>query len=137
MYDSICSFLTTLSLWETCLARNNLAHFPTLKLVSEDERDGLNYISRIKDLKTEFQKWFSDFKLYETELTLFSSPFSININNVSKELQMEVLELQGNTLLKLKYDGIGIPEFYKYLGNGYSKKPLCKDSVHVWKYLRL
>lgn len=68
-----------LCLCETHLARNSLAHFPTLKLVSENERDGLNYISRIKELKTEFQKRFSDFKLYENELTLFSSPFSILI----------------------------------------------------------
>ncbi|XP_030182060.1 general transcription factor II-I repeat domain-containing protein 2-like isoform X3 [Lynx canadensis] len=121
MYDSIHSFLMKLCLWETHLARNNLAHFPTLKLVSENERDGLNYIPRIKELKTEFQKRFSDFKLYESELTLFSSPFSVNINNVSEELQMEVIELQCNTILKTKYDCVGIPEFYKHLGNGYPK----------------
>nr|XP_060480095.1 general transcription factor II-I repeat domain-containing protein 2-like isoform X1 [Panthera onca]XP_060480096.1 general transcription factor II-I repeat domain-containing protein 2-like isoform X1 [Panthera onca] len=121
MYDSIHSFLMKLCLWETHLARNNLAHFPTLKLVSENERDGLNYIPRIKELKTEFQKRFSDFKLYENELTLFSSPFSVNINNVSEELQMEVIELQCNTILKTKYDCVGIPEFYKHLGNGYPK----------------
>ncbi|XP_044890545.1 general transcription factor II-I repeat domain-containing protein 2-like isoform X1 [Felis catus] len=121
MYDSIHSFLMKLCLWETHLARNNLAHFPTLKLVSENEKDGLNYIPRIKELKTEFQKRFSDFKLYESELTLFSSPFSVNINNVSEELQMEVIELQCNTILKTKYDCVGIPEFYKHLGNGYPK----------------
>lgn len=34
---------------------------------------------------------------------------------------MEVLELQCNTILKMKYDGVGIPEFYNYLGNGYPK----------------
>lgn len=34
---------------------------------------------------------------------------------------MEVLELQGNTLLKMKYDGVGITEFYKYLGRSYPK----------------
>ncbi|XP_046498792.1 general transcription factor II-I repeat domain-containing protein 2-like isoform X1 [Equus quagga] len=62
-YDSIRSFLAELCLWETHLARNNLAHFPTLKLVSENESDGLNYIPQIKESKTEFQKTFSDFKL--------------------------------------------------------------------------
>ncbi|XP_058389185.1 general transcription factor II-I repeat domain-containing protein 2-like isoform X2 [Diceros bicornis minor] len=121
MYDSIRSFLAKLCLWETHLARNNLAHFHTLKLVSENENDGLNYIPKIKELKTEFQKRFSDFKLYENKLILFSSPFSININNVNEELQMEVIELQYNTILKAKYDDVGIPEFYKYLGNGYPK----------------
>lgn len=74
MYDSLHSFLAKLCLWETHLARNSLAHFSTLKLVSENEKDGLNYIPQIKELKTEFQKRFSDFRLYENELILFSSP---------------------------------------------------------------
>nr|KAF6336872.1 hypothetical protein mMyoMyo1_012078 [Myotis myotis] len=121
MYHAVRSFLAKLCLWETHLARNNLAHFPTLRLVSENESDGLNYIPKIKELKTEFQKRFSDFKLYENELILFSSPFSININNVNEELQMEVIELQHNTILKTKYDDVGIPEFFKYLGNSYPK----------------
>nr|KAF6495709.1 hypothetical protein HJG63_010108 [Rousettus aegyptiacus] len=70
VYDSVHSFLTKLCLWETHLARNNLAHFPMLKLVSKNENDGLNYIPKIKELKAEFQKWMSDFKLYENEYCL-------------------------------------------------------------------
>ena len=34
---------------------------------------------------------------------------------------MEVIELQCNTILKAKYGDVGIPEFYRYLGNGYPK----------------
>lgn len=55
MSDSVCAFLAKLCLWKL-LARNNLAHFPTLTLVSENESDGLTYIPKIKELKTEFQK---------------------------------------------------------------------------------
>lgn len=58
MYDSVRSFLAKLCLWASHLARNNLAHFRTLKLVSENEKDGLNYLPQIKVLKTEFQKRF-------------------------------------------------------------------------------
>lgn len=47
MYDSICSFLAKLNLWETHLAVNNLAHFPTLKSVSRNESDGLIYIPKL------------------------------------------------------------------------------------------
>lgn len=57
MYDSVRSFLAKLCLWASHLARNNLAHFRTLKLVSENEKDGLNYLPQIKAL-TEFQKRF-------------------------------------------------------------------------------
>ncbi|KAB0383318.1 hypothetical protein FD755_005235, partial [Muntiacus reevesi] len=121
MYDLIRAFLAKLCLWETHLARNNLAHFPTLKSVSRDESDGLNYIPKIVELKTEFQKRLSDFKLYESELTLFSSPFSMKIESVQEALQMEVIDLQCNTALKTKYDKVGIPEFYKYLWGSYPK----------------
>ncbi|KAM7148817.1 general transcription factor II-I repeat domain-containing protein 2 isoform 2-T3 [Molossus nigricans] len=121
MYDLIRAFLAKLCLWETHLARNNLAHFPTLKSVSRNESDGLNYIPKIVELKTEFQKRLSDFKLYESELTLFSSPFSMKIESVHETLQMEVIDLQCNTGLKARYDKVGIPEFYKYLSSSYPK----------------
>ncbi|XP_058141943.1 general transcription factor II-I repeat domain-containing protein 2B isoform X2 [Dasypus novemcinctus] len=121
MYDLIRAFLAKLCLWETHLARNNLAHFPTLKSVSRNESDGLNYIPKIAELKTEFQKRLSDFKLYESDLTLFSSPFSMKIDHVHEDLQMEVIDLQCNTVLKTKYDEVGIPEFYKYLWSSYPR----------------
>ncbi|XP_001494185.1 general transcription factor II-I repeat domain-containing protein 2 isoform X1 [Equus przewalskii] len=121
MYDLIRAFLAKLCLWETHLARNNLAHFPTLKSVSRNESDGLNYIPKIVELKTEFQKRLSEFKLYESELTLFSSPFSMKIESVPEALQMEVIDLQCNTVLKTKYDKVGIPEFYRYLWSSYPR----------------
>lgn len=88
LYNSADSFRVKLCLWETHLAQNNLAHFPMLELVSENENDGLHYIPQIKELKTKFQKRFSDFTLYENELILFRSPFSIRTHNVNEELQM-------------------------------------------------
>ncbi|XP_023102144.1 general transcription factor II-I repeat domain-containing protein 2B isoform X2 [Felis catus] len=121
MYDLIRAFLAKLCLWETHLARNNLAHFPTLKSVSRNESDALNYIPKIVELKTEFQKRLSDFKLYESELALFSSPFSVKIESVHEALQMEVIDLQCNTVLKTKYDKVGVPEFCKYLWSTYPK----------------
>ncbi|XP_014404013.1 PREDICTED: general transcription factor II-I repeat domain-containing protein 2B isoform X3 [Myotis brandtii] len=121
MYDLIRAFLAKLCLWETHLARNNLAHFPTLKSVSRNESDSLNYIPKIVELKTEFQKRLSDFKLYESELTLFSSPFSVKIESIHEALQMEVIELQCNMVLKTKYDKVGIPEFYKHLWSSYPR----------------
>lgn len=121
MYDLIRAFLAKLCLWETHLARNNLAHFPTLKSVSRNESDGLNYIPKIVELKTEFQKRLSDFKVHESELTLFSSPFSVTVESVHEALQMEVIDLQCNTVLKTKYDKVGVPEFCKYLWGSYPR----------------
>ncbi|XP_055462201.1 general transcription factor II-I repeat domain-containing protein 2 [Psammomys obesus] len=121
MYDFIRAFLAKLCLWETHLARNNLAHFPTLKSVSRSESDGLNYIPKIAELKAEFQKRLADFKACEGELTLFSSPFSTKIDSVREELQMEVIDLQCNTALRAKYDEVGVPGFYRHLWSSYPK----------------
>ncbi|XP_005344722.1 general transcription factor II-I repeat domain-containing protein 2 isoform X1 [Microtus ochrogaster] len=121
MYDFIRAFLTKLCLWETHLASNNLAHFPTLKLVSQSESDGLNYIPKIAELKTEFQRRLADFKAWEKELTLLSSPFSVQIDSVPEELQMEVIDLQCNTALRTKYDKVGVPDFYKHLWSSYPR----------------
>lgn len=121
MYDFIRAFLTKLCLWETHLANNNLAHFPTLKSVSQSESDGLNYIPKIVELKAEFQKRLADFKAWENELTLLSSPFSVKIDSVPEELQMEVIDLQCNTVLRTKYDKVGIPDFYKHLWSSYPR----------------
>ncbi|XP_050022112.1 general transcription factor II-I repeat domain-containing protein 2 isoform X3 [Alexandromys fortis] len=121
MYDFIRAFLTKLCLWETHLASNNLAHFPTLKSVSQSESDGLNYIPKIAELKTEFQRRLADFKAWEKELTLLSSPFSIQIDSVPEELQMEVIDLQCNTALRTKYDKVGVPDFYKHLWSSYPR----------------
>jgi hypothetical protein len=79
---------------ENSFDRSDLAHLPTLKLVSENESDGLSLnllLEFIKKLKTEFQKRFSDFRIYENELILLNSPFSINVNHVSEELKWRLL----------------------------------------------
>ncbi|GAB1290249.1 General transcription factor II-I repeat domain-containing protein 2 [Apodemus speciosus] len=142
MYDFIRAFLAKLCLWETHLARNNLAHFPTLKSVSRSESDGLNYIPKLAELKAEFQKRLSDFKSCESELALFSSPFSAKIDSVREELQMEVIDLQCNTVLRAKYDKVGVPDFYKHLWSSYPRyRSLCArmlsmfSSTHVCEQL--
>ncbi|XP_058536823.1 general transcription factor II-I repeat domain-containing protein 2B isoform X2 [Ochotona princeps] len=121
MYDLLRAFVAKLCLWETHLTENNLAHFPTLKAVSRSNSDGLHYIPKVVELKVEFQTRLADFKLHEGELTLFSSPFSIKVDCVREDLQMEVIDLQCNTFLKAKYDKVGVPEFYKYLWSSYPK----------------
>lgn len=121
MYDLLRAFLAKLCLWETHLARDNLAHFPTLKSVARHQGDGLSYVPRIAELKAEFQKRLADFERYESELTLFSAPFSARIESVREELQLEVIDLQCNSVLKAKYDKVGVPEFCRHLWSSYPR----------------
>lgn len=121
MCDSIQSFTMKLKLWETQLVSNNLVHFPTLKQVSTENNDGKKFISHILLLKDEFQCRFVDFQKYKDDFLLFSEPFSINVENVREDLQLELIDLQCNTNLKTKFETVGIPELFKYLENNYPK----------------
>ncbi|XP_012888672.1 PREDICTED: general transcription factor II-I repeat domain-containing protein 2B-like isoform X2 [Dipodomys ordii] len=121
MFDLFRAFLAKLALWETHLARNNLAHFPTLRAVSRSASDVLGYIPRIAGLKAEFQARLAAFHAQESELRLFSSPFSAAADHVPEELQMEVIDLQCNSALRAQYERLGVPEFCKHLRSSYPR----------------
>uniref|UniRef100_A0A0L8FZW6 Uncharacterized protein n=1 Tax=Octopus bimaculoides TaxID=37653 RepID=A0A0L8FZW6_OCTBM len=45
-------------------------------------------------------KLFSDLDRVENEILLFENPFGCNLDNMPTELQLEIIDLQVNTLLK-------------------------------------
>ncbi|VVC41440.1 Hypothetical protein CINCED_3A011834 [Cinara cedri] len=110
-----------LRLWETQLSLNNLVHFPTLKQLSTDSNDNKRYISYILLLKNEFINRFTDFQKYKDGFLLFSEPFFINTEHVREDLQLKLIDLQCNSVLKSKFEAVGVLEIFKYLGNSYSK----------------
>ena len=61
----------------------------------------------------------------EREFKLFSTPFTLDVECVSEELQMELLDLQSDSLFKEKYTKVHVLEFYKFLTN--EKYPLLFD----------
>lgn len=73
------------------------------------------YTHQIKLLETEFDRRFSDFKSCELQFRCFTSPLSIDIEIVDENLQMELIEIQCDSLLKQKCMEVGIPDFYTYL----------------------
>ncbi|KAM7290331.1 tigger transposable element-derived protein 6-like [Ixodes scapularis] len=44
-----------------------------------------------------------------------TSDETVRVDDVAPELQMELLELQANTVLKQKFEDVGVPKFYKFL----------------------
>jgi len=48
-------------------------------------------------------------------LSHFATPFDVDAEIVSEEVQMEVLDLQCDTILKQKYIDVGVSDFYKFL----------------------
>jgi hypothetical protein len=117
LYDHIKSFKVKLALWKRQFESRNFAHFPSLDQVIGVERPNLEkYIQSFSNIIDEFENRFSDFKEKEILLTMFSSPFSVNLDLLPTNLQLEFAELQCDSTLKDKFLNISILEFYsKYL----------------------
>ena len=116
MYDHVKSFKVKLRLWIKQLGKGNLAHFSTLKSLGKVEAECLKeYINLLSNLLQQFDVRFADFEVLEPQFRLFSMPFAVEIDTVAEELQMELVELQCDTVLKQKYAEVEIPEFYTFL----------------------
>lgn len=122
MYDHIRCFHLKLILFETQLTENITTHFVELKKY-QDKHQNINvkkYAKYISELKTEFQDRFLDFQSSAEDFELFMAPFSYNVTKADPNLQMELIELQCSTVLKQKYNEIGIPEFYNILPENFT-----------------
>ncbi|XP_029647131.1 general transcription factor II-I repeat domain-containing protein 2-like [Octopus sinensis] len=66
-------------------------------------------------LKQQFEERFSDLDACSSKLRIFENPFNSVIGDLPSELQMEVIDLQSNDILKDKYKEGNLIEFYKCL----------------------
>nr|XP_047135230.1 general transcription factor II-I repeat domain-containing protein 2B-like [Hydra vulgaris] len=92
------------------------------------------YSNLILKIIDEFDTRFCDFKEEKNELDLFSHPFSIKVETVRDEFQMELIELQNNKDLKDAYKDVELLELYKKYMNIEVYPHLCK---HAMKYFSL
>jgi hypothetical protein len=118
--DNIRAFQMKLMLWTNQLKNKNLSHFKSIKLLSEEKNNDninfLQYSESIELLKNEFEERFNDLKKEKFCFDLFVNPFNIKIEDSLPELQMEIIELQCNSSLKLKFESLtNLIEFYKYV----------------------
>ena len=91
----------------------NLAHFPSLREVGLIEKDTPKYLDILSNLVVEFDHCFEDFNGNTTAFELFVHPFSVNVDEVSEELQMELLELQSDSDLRSKFIEHPLQDFYR------------------------
>lgn len=112
MFGHILAFERKLHLWEYQLPHENYAHFPSLQ--EYKPRNPEIFVNMIKDLKNEFSSRFTDFRLHEDEFKLFANPFDVEVCTVSECFQMELIEMQCDDLLKLKFhsDDVSLLDFY-------------------------
>ena len=116
MYDHVKSFKVKLRLWNKQICNGNFIHFPALKSLKKIESNSLTIYSGIlNELLQQFETRFKDFKALEPQFQIFSTPFAVDVESVAEEIQMELVELQCDSILKQKYFDVGILEFYTFL----------------------
>lgn len=123
LYDYIKAFQLKLILFKSQIISKHFSHFKCCKTISgENNKIGLNinkYLSSLESLETEFNERFNDFKNYKFNFALFTNPFAIEISDAPNYIQMELIELQCDSLLKSKYSQNDVKEFYSFLPQRY------------------
>ena len=111
LFDRICAFDLKLNLWLSQLQNANYSHFPTIAENQPTEVD--KYINFLCDLQAKFSRRFADVRAHKNALTLFGTPLLANVNDVDAHLQMELIELQSNSILRSKLQEVEVLEFYQ------------------------
>jgi len=72
-----------------------------------------DYADVISEFLAEFDRCFKEFKNFKPQFALFATPFDVDAESVSKEFQMEALDLKCDKQ-KQKYMDMGVPDFYNF-----------------------
>ncbi|GAA6090693.1 general transcription factor II-I repeat domain-containing protein 2 [Tachysurus ichikawai] len=76
------------------------------------------YVADISSLAEEFRQHFRDFAAIEKEITLFSSPFSVDPDDATEHLQLELIELQCDAECWSRHQQLPFIDFYHQLDKG-------------------
>ena len=110
LVNSIKSFKVKSKLFVSQLENQDLSHFSHLKEQREIAIDVGNltkYVDKIQLLHESFENRFQDFAKEENSLLAFANPFVLHDEHIMKlpsSIQMELIDLKTNLLLKTKFD---------------------------------
>uniref|UniRef100_A0A669BDA4 SPIN-DOC-like zinc-finger domain-containing protein n=1 Tax=Oreochromis niloticus TaxID=8128 RepID=A0A669BDA4_ORENI len=115
MYTAVKAFMRKLQLISSQVKDNFLTHLPTLKEAIPNANHLHKYSATLEVLHAEFSRRFQDFKALENEMDMVSSPFTCSVDNASSDVQMELIDLQSDTLLAEHFRSVSLLDFYSSL----------------------
>jgi hAT family C-terminal dimerisation region len=115
LYAEVKSFQVKLMLFSKQLKEHNYSHFPTLQLQTIATQSAEKYSNQLSHLKEEFARRFADFKSLEKDFALLTVPFTIDIDIVPAEIQLELIDLQNDIVLKEQFRGLELIQFFSSL----------------------
>ena len=105
MYTNVRAFKSKLTLFSRQISNKSFAHFPTLAtpiLATQVEATQ----NALEDLHGEFCRRFSDFEKIGKSLQLVSCPLSQDPETAQPELQLELIDLQSDSVFKEKFNSL-------------------------------
>ena len=75
----------------------------------------VQFAEKVNTLSIELSRQFADFEAQKGIFELLNDPFASNMESAPTSLQMELIELQCNDMLKSKYDSVGAAWFPCFL----------------------
>nr|KAF6360084.1 hypothetical protein mMyoMyo1_011042 [Myotis myotis] len=90
-------------------------HFATLATQKETIQNVKKYSKSLDDLHAEFCRQFSDVEKIDQSLQLVACPLSQNPETAPEEVQLELIDLQSDFVLKEKFSSLELRDFYASL----------------------
>ncbi|XP_058022331.1 general transcription factor II-I repeat domain-containing protein 2-like [Ahaetulla prasina] len=119
MYNAVKGFQVKLRLWETQMQQGNLSHFPScqtiISQVSTVVFSHAQFADKLSTLRVEFTRRFAELEAQTFSFGLLSNPFSVDVKEAPADIKMELIELQGSSTLKAKYDSVGSAQFPRFI----------------------
>ncbi|KAK0152455.1 General transcription factor II-I repeat domain-containing protein 2A [Merluccius polli] len=113
MYTNVRAFKSKLTLFSRQMSNKSFAHFPTLAM--QKARNVKKYCKSLDDLHREFCRRFTDFEKIDKSLQLVSCPLSQDPETAPHELQLELIDLQSDSVSKEKFKSLKLNDFYASL----------------------
>ena len=115
MYSLVKAFIRKLQFLSSQLEGNILTHMPTLREATPSAKHLRRYSSMLGALHGEFVRRFEDFQTVDSEMHMISSPFTCSVDNAPSDVQLELIDLQSDTLLSERFKSVSLLDLYSFL----------------------
>lgn len=116
MFQELQALQLKLQLFQSHLLSGNLVHFQTCLLFQREYHcDFSGYHKCCETLQTEFNNQFQDFRKKKDLFNFMCNPFCSTVKDIPAEYQLEVIDLQCSSELKVAFKESSITTFFRNL----------------------
>ncbi|XP_070264829.1 general transcription factor II-I repeat domain-containing protein 2-like [Myotis yumanensis] len=112
IYTNVKAFKSKLIFFSGQISDKVFTHFATLATQKETIQNVKKYSKSLDDLHAEFCRRFSDVEKIDQSPQLVACPLSQNPETAPEEVQLELIDLQSDSVLKEKFSSLELRDFY-------------------------